>query len=110
MWFDAREIPAYAEPIMPDQLKSGEVYWTVRFIDKNMLIPTSEPRVFIGRDLEAGDCGMTYFQDARSYFDQDSEDGEAMIVAMHESDLIYVFQFDRALDRLLECSLRRKAQ
>ena len=108
MRLEAREIPDYAEPVKPDQLKVGEVYWAVRFIDQDMLIPTLEPRVFIGRDLESGDSGLLYFRDAPSYFRTATEESEGIVVTMHESDLTYLFEFDRALDRLLVCSERRR--
>jgi hypothetical protein len=97
-----------ASPVDRSLLKVGEVYWAVLFIDSAMLIPTLEPRVFLGRDLEAGDSGVLYFQDAMSYFHGSNSTPDAKVVSVGESELTYMFDFDSALNRLSQCADRRK--
>ena len=58
-----------AEPISREVLKVGHVYFTLRFVDDEILIPILEPIVFIGRNLDPGDTDRVYFQDAVSYRD-----------------------------------------
>src|SRR5215207_3424001 len=67
MQFEARELPAYAEVVSPLELKEGSIYFSVTFLDEEMLIPTMEAFVYIGRDLESEDSGQLYFQDAVSH-------------------------------------------
>src|SRR5258708_29857054 len=67
MRFEARELKPYSEPVRVEELQEGRVYFAVNFLDTAMLIPTMEPVVFIGRNLEPGDVERFYFQDADSY-------------------------------------------
>ena len=53
------------EYVQPSGL--GETYFAVHFLDDQMLVPELDPLVFIGRNLEPGDSGRLYFQDATSY-------------------------------------------
>jgi hypothetical protein len=61
-----REIKAYAEAVSVTELKVGEVYFFLNYVD-HLLTPTMETVVFIGRNLEEGDAGILYFQDVRSH-------------------------------------------
>lgn len=67
MRFEGREVKPYAEPIAAGDLKEGSVYFLVSFLDNDLLIPTMEALIFIGRNLEADDNGQLYFQDAHSH-------------------------------------------
>jgi hypothetical protein len=111
--FEARELKPYAEPVSADELAEGEVYFTVRYIDEEMLIPTVDTLVFIGRDLGPGDSRKLYFQEVDSYlqgvrFAAASEDDSALFIT-ESADKPWIFQFDHALDLLLKCSLRRRS-
>lgn len=108
MVFDDADVPTRSEPIRPDQLKTGEVYWAIRFVDQAMSIPSLEPRVFIGRDLEKGDRGLLYFQDAQSYFNGAGTQADGHIVTVDEIEATYLFDFDSALERLRRCRQQRK--
>jgi hypothetical protein len=108
--FEAREVPTYAEPVAAADLKVGSAYFAVTFVDEEMLIPVVRTFVFVGRNLEPNDAGKAYFQDIFSYragerYDQDSENGSAEFLVC--SEINNIFEFERALDRLLACSLRR---
>lgn len=114
MRFEARELKPYlSEPVTSSELKIGAVYFRVSFMDENMQIPTMETIVFIGRDLALDDKGKVYFQDYESYtqgirFETFTEGVEAIFSCHSEKELNGVYEFERALDQLLACSLRRR--
>ena len=112
MHFEERELKPYAEPVSTDELKEGSVYFSVTFLDDDMLIPTVEPLVFIGRNLEPGDSGQVYFQDFDSYrrgvcYATITEDSYSKLFAGSENELGHLFHYERALEVLMACSLRR---
>jgi len=69
MRFEARDLKPYSEPINVHELQEGTIYFALGFLDREMLIPTLEPVVYIGKDLEDGEGNRDqfYFQDAESY-------------------------------------------
>jgi hypothetical protein len=67
MRFEARELKPDPEPVLPENLRKGEIYFAVLFLDDDGVIPTLEPRIFIGRDLEGGGESQLYFQEFDSY-------------------------------------------
>ncbi len=107
-----REVPTYAEPVTAGDLKEGEIYFSVQFVDESLLLPILETLVFTGR--EKGDDGSTIlrFQDLQSYslgIQRGSPEGDcATFYAQPEQNLKHIFEYDRALDRLIDCSLRRQ--
>lgn len=111
MRFEARELKPYAEPVSPEELREGEMYFAVFFLDDDAMVPVLAPRVFIGRDLETGDQGEIYFQDFDSYkrgvrFESASEkDDDAVFEKGAER---HIFEYERALDVLMSCALRRR--
>ena len=111
MRFAERELKPYAEPVTPDRLKVGETYFGVQFLDEDGFVPVLEPKVFIGLDLEPeDDKDKFYFQDYASYrggvrYDTASAEDQAVFETGAEK---HVFDYERALDVLLMCSLRRE--
>jgi hypothetical protein len=114
MRFEERDSKPYAEPVAADRLQVGSVYFFLTFADEAMLAPELEPVVFIGRDLGAHDVGRIYFQDFASYEDglrwSAAENSAAVFHCGSDQELGHVFEFERALDVLLACSLRRRGQ
>jgi len=109
MRFEERELKDYAEPVLPDQLHEGMVYFAVIFLDEGGLVPTMEPRVFIGPKAEP-EGNKLYFQDFASYrrgirFESPNADEEATFVTGAGR---YIFEYERALDVLMVCALRRR--
>jgi len=110
--FEARELKPYSEPVRPESLQEGAVYFAVNFLDTEMLLPIMEPVVFIGQNLDEGDVEQFYFQDADSY-----RNGTRYATAALDEDEatfysgaapIHIFDFENALDVLLACSIRRR--
>lgn len=113
MRFEARELRPFAEPVSAAELQEGSVYFAVTFVDADMLIPTIETLVFVGRNLGPEDVGKVYFQDVHSYrhgirYGPDSEDEWAEFQTASEDGVNHIFEYERALDQLLKCSLRRR--
>jgi hypothetical protein len=107
-----REVPTYAEPVSMGNLKDGEIYFSVRFVDQDLLIPIVETLVFTGKDLKAGDAGALYFQDVESYqrgirYESPGAD-DADFYVQHEHNINHIFEYERALDRLISCALQRR--
>src|SRR3954453_21299557 len=106
MRFEARELKSYAESISPNELREGEVYFFVTFVDDEMLIPTMDTVVFAGRNLEPGDTAQVYFQDVGSFrrgvrYNTATEDNPAVFQCGSEKELGHVFDYEHALDQLM---------
>lgn len=112
MLFEARELKPYAEPVTRSDLLEGGVYFSVNFIDANRTIPVLKALVFVGFNLEAGDSGKVYFQDAASYWRGAryfaADGGRADFYQCSDDEISHVFEYEHAVDRLLACSLRRR--
>ncbi|SRR6266852_2111158 len=112
MRFEGRELNPYAEPVSASKLTQGSVYFAVTYVDDQMLVPTVEPLIFAGRNLDAGDVGsVVYFQDAASYrrgtrHDSIANEGEATFFAAPDNEVRHIFEYENALDELLRCALR----
>lgn len=113
MYFNGRELKPWVEPVLSTELEEGKVYFAVNYVDEQMLIPVMETLVFVGRNLEPGDAGKVYFQDVESFregvrYGSDLEDELARFHTGSENMLGHIFDYERALDVLMHCSLRRK--
>ena len=113
--FEARELKSYVDSISGDDLTKGSVYFLVNFTDAEMFIPTMNPVVYIGEDLEPGDEHQVYFQDVDSFnsgfrYGDDSAVEFARFERMSKNALGHVFEFEQALNELLSCSLRRQGK
>ena len=113
MYFEGRELKEYAEPVSANELSEGKIYFSLNYVDDDMLIPVMETVVFIGRNLEPGDVGQVYFQDVESHregirYGRDKEDGWAKFQTGSENEVSHIFEYEQALDALMRCSLNRK--
>ncbi len=111
--FEGQELKPYAEPVSANELREGSIYFFLNFIDDAMLLPTMEPMVFIGRNLDATDVGTVYFQDIGSYQQgvryESSDAGEnARFYRGSENETGHVFEYENALHELIRCLLRRR--
>jgi hypothetical protein len=113
--FSGRDLKSYAEPITPDRLVVGEMYFSVQYHDQDMLAPEVEALVFLGNNLDPGPEGIChYFQDAGSFLAGvrfgSGDEQDAQIYRQSQGQVKHIFEFERALDELLKCSLRRAAK
>lgn len=113
MRFEERELPPHAESVSPNELQEGGVYFSVTFVDRDMLIPTMEAVVFIGRNLQPDDSDLVYFQDIESYrrgvrYETATDDDYAQFSMGSETELGHIFDFEYALEELMRCSIRRR--
>jgi hypothetical protein len=114
MLFPAREVPPYAEPVTIEQVKVGETYFFLQFCDDDLLMPIMRPVVYVGAHHDTA-----YFQDIDSWqagerYDpakDDETNGErfsGQIDSFYTHQLGAIFEFEKALEGLLHCSLRRQ--
>jgi len=113
MRFEERELNPYSEPVSGAGLKEGSVYFSVNYVDDEMLIPTVEPFVFVGRNLDPDDAGQVYFQDVDSYLkgvrhDSAGNNEQARFWSGSEEEINHIFDYEPALDELMRCALRRR--
>ena len=113
MTFEPRDLKPYAEPVSKSDLREGETYFAVQFADEKLLIPRLEPFIFLGKNLEEGDTDLFYFQNFESYaagirYATATEEDGPLFEAYGPDEGQHLFEFERALDRLLVCSLRRR--
>ncbi|MEM9688392.1 MAG: hypothetical protein AAF917_02845, partial [Pseudomonadota bacterium] len=114
MEFKDRTLKPYTEPVSASTLQKGELYFSVQYLDDEMCVPTIDTLVFVGRETRPGDSPILYFQDAESYRDGVRIDNErrdqAQFLAQPEDQLSAVFTYEKALDQLMACSIRRRKQ
>lgn len=113
MRFEQRELKPYAEPVSPIDLVVEQVYFAVQFADEGLLIPIVEPLIFIGRNLKRDDGDLLYFQKFESYsngvrFDPSTGKNAREVHVRGPDDLKHIFEFEKALNELMSCSLRRR--
>jgi hypothetical protein len=107
-----RDVPSYAEPVSAEGLQEGEVYFSVIFADEDMCIPIVETLVFIGKKTGEDGSVLCSFQDIESYrlgVKHGSPEAEgASFLFQPEKYLNFIFDYEKALDRLIYCSVRRR--
>ncbi|MDH4079291.1 MAG: hypothetical protein OEU68_05695 [Nitrospira sp.] len=109
MRFEARELKPYAEPVSVNELKLGKEYFSVTFVDDEGCIPIIDTLIFTGKTDE----GLLRFQDVVSYRrgvrpDEDTAEGHATFYECTEDQMNVIFDYERALDVLMCCSLKRR--
>ena len=115
------DVPEY---VKSSDLRVGDTYFVVHFLDEAMLVPTLQAVVFIGSNLESSDSDHVYFQDFGSYQEgirygdeqawNPVEEGESAQpyseAKFHviQAKSPFVLTYESALKVLLGCSARRK--
>lgn len=113
MKFEAREIESYADPVLAHELQKGNIYFMLNFIDNKMLVPQMNTIVFIGKNLQKDDSDACYFQDISSYedgvrYENAGEDSYAEFYQCPTDGLSGIYDFEKALEILMYCSMRRR--
>ena len=114
MRFDARDLKPYAEPVSSNELRVSEAYYSVNYVDDDMQTPVMETLVFIGRNLEKDEMDVLYFQDITSYqrgirYASATADDVAVFHVVPADQANHIFEFEKVLEQLMACSLRRRA-
>lgn len=110
--FEGRKLPLGAEPVEVQRPVIGKVYFAVRYLDEDLLVPVIDTLVFVGRNLEAGDVDLLYFQHASAYesgyeYRQGDKSRELGIEVYLGNSANSIFEYEKALDELMRCSMRR---
>ena len=109
--FGPREFGPAAEPVTGDDLRNGVVYFALQFADPNLLVPIVEPLIFVGRNLRQNDTGSLYFHSFESYEGQVPAPTGRLgpdFQVYHLGETNHIFEYERALDELMRCAIRRK--
>lgn len=112
MRFEARELESYAEPVRVNDLRVGETYFSVQFFDEEMLTPVVTPLIYLGRDLNGQHPDYFFFEDLEAYlagvqFEKATEEERPSFQIAAENGMNHIFEFEKGLNQLLLCSLRR---
>lgn len=112
MIFGPREVKDYAQPVEAAELCTGHVYFSVQFLDEEMLIPLLEPLVFVGNDIDEPGEGQSYFQDVESYsagirIESSPPRDPLLLQCFPTKTLGNIYTYDHALDVLIGCWARR---
>ena len=112
MYFEGRELNSYAQPVLPNELHEGEVYFALNYVDSQMLVPMVDTLVFIGRNLEAKDIAEVYFQDIVSYqegvpYEWEANDETGTFFCASEDQINHIFTYEQLLNELMKCAARR---
>ena len=112
--FGSRRLKQYSTPVRTMDLKTNTVYFSLNFFDKDLLIPCLRPVIFVGQNLNPHDRGAVfYFQDLESHiqglrYDHTKRTKSTYFYSGSEGELNYIFEYERGLEELMKCSLRRK--
>lgn len=111
--FPATELKAYAEPVTPPEMKIGRVYFALQYLDEELFIPEVRPLIFLGWNLDGDKPDLRYFQDFGSFragirYSSRSEEESQHFELCHAEGGSHVFEYDKALELLMVCALRRR--
>ena len=85
--FDARDLSPFQECVDEKDLREGEIYFTVSFLDEDMAVPELKPVVFLGRQLDGDNVeGMLYFPGLRFLSSRRSLDRQSRRCERRERD------------------------
>jgi hypothetical protein len=110
--FPATELPPYGEPVLPDEMEAGSVYFALQYLDPDLLVPCLYPLIFLGRDLDGANRNMRFFQEFDSYragirYSGRAEDS-AYFQAYGPDEGKHIFDYEHALRSLMRCALVRR--
>lgn len=113
--FKKRFLEPFIEPVEASELREGVVYYTIDYSDSEMMIPHVMTVVYIGKNLDEDVEDTHHFQDFNSYdfgvtMDSNADDVPAMFIGQPEDNLNNIFIFEKVLDELMRCSIRREEQ
>lgn len=108
--FESRLLDQFPRFLMPSELRESETFFRIGYLDSDLLIPVIDTLVYIGKDED--DDGRTYAVFVDAEIDSGISDCDAPGRTQHRypiDSMSGLFTFERALERLMICSLARKA-
>ena len=110
--FPATQLKPYAEPVGPSAMKVGRVYFSVEFLDHDLLVPVLQPLIFLGFNLNGRNPSLRFFQNFDSFrsgvrYPGTNEDVHDFEVCGPEQGK-HIFEYERALEGLMKCALNRR--
>jgi hypothetical protein len=82
----------------------------LQYLDEALLIPSVQTVVYVGKNLDAKDDGVYYFQDVDSYQEigayPNQKEGTGQVLSLPEKALVNVFALDGLVRELTAASLR----
>jgi hypothetical protein len=112
--FDKREIDLYAQHVTYDELTVGGDYYMISYADGDFRIPIMESLIYLGKDIVGDSPTETlYLQDMESYragvrITDKPERGTYELYGLKPDQLDMLFDFERALEELMRCSMQRE--
>ena len=111
--FPATELKPYAEPVSPQEMHVGRVYFALQFSGRGLLVPHLYPLIFLGHDLDGENRDLRYFQDFDSYlagvrYGTQEEENSECFQAYGAEEGKHVFDYEHALLLLMSCALKRR--
>jgi hypothetical protein len=103
--------PSYGEPVHENQLRKGEVYFMVTYLDEARLVPQVKTLAFLGENVGGKAKGSLWFQDAESFFElgayPHNKTGDTEIYRCQPTGLSNIYELDKAIKGLTRCLERR---
>jgi hypothetical protein len=111
--FPATELPPYGEPMSPDEMQVGRVYFALQYLGADLLVPHLYPLIFIGVDLDGDRKNMRFFQDFDSYragvrYGSHSGEDSVCFHLYGPDEGKHIFDYERAVRSLMRCALDRR--
>jgi hypothetical protein len=112
--FDKRDLSIAAISVRTEELRVGDTYFHVHYVDQDMKTPIVSSLVYVGKNFGDDEVSTLYFQDVESYLagvrltDDNADPDSAWFESWPEDSFHAVFDFERALEELMRCSIRRK--
>lgn len=111
--FPATELMPYAEPVSPQEMQDGRVYFALQFLDRDLLVPHLYPLIFLGHDLDGESRNLRYFQDFESYvagvrYGRHDEENSTCFQVYGPEEGKHIFDYEHALKALMRCALTRR--
>lgn len=97
-------------PVSVADLKKGNVYISVSYLDEQLLVPIVETLIFLDVDIFREGCDLLFFQHAESFFERGefvpgASDREELLVAEPDG-LNNIFTVPNGSDALTLCAGR----
>jgi hypothetical protein len=108
LYIKAREISDDWEPVDPGDLKVGEVYFDIGFVDENLLVPSVTTLVLTEVSNKDGLRVFSFEEATAHYNGVPAESAEYPVLYEYdENSITSIFDFNGFLDNMLLCAVRR---